>query len=206
MGLECELKYLDVDLDELRRRLNEAGGTSSGRYFEYNLVFDREGRVLKAAGVLLRLRKKRGQCVLTVKRPPEVEPESALKVFEEIETSVGDFSTMKLALEALGFSVAFAYEKEREKWKFMDCTICLDRLPFGDYVEIEGMETTVFRCADILGIADKPTSKMTYHAINIEYRSEKGLDSDENFVFSDAERAEIIRQIGKDSYSSLDRG
>ena len=189
MTLECELKYLDVDLDDLSRRLEKAGGETSGRYFESNLVFDYSDRSLKEAGVLLRLRQKQGKAVLTVKKPPETDVPSALKVFEEIESVVDDFETVKRALEAVGFSVFFAYEKVREKWHFMDCVICLDHLPFGDYVEIEGIEETVPKCAVALGLDSNPTSKLTYHALNIEYRSMQGLEFDESFVFSDEERA-----------------
>lgn len=198
MGLESELKYLDVDLDDLSHRLEQAGGASLGRYFESNLVFDRDDRSLKEAGVLLRLREKQGQAVLTVKRPPEVNTVSALKVFEEIETSVGDFSIMKTALEAVGFSVAFAYEKVREKWKFMECAICLDQLPFGKFVEIEGTEASVPACAAALGLGDHVTSKSTYHALNIEYRSTHGLEANESFIFEDAERALLRKQFGKE--------
>ena len=145
MALECELKYLDVDLDDLSRRLGDVGGDNLGKYFESNLVFDYSDRSLKDAGILLRLRERQGQAVLTVKHPPKVDVPSSLKVFEEIETNIGDFATMRAALEAVGFSVAFAYEKVREKWKHKECTICLDHLPFGDYVEIEGTDATVDR-------------------------------------------------------------
>lgn len=198
MPLECELKYLNVDLDDLSRRLGDLGGETTGRYFESNMVFDYADRSLKKAGVLLRLREKKGTAVLTVKRPPEADVPSTLKVFEEIESVVEDFDTVKRALEAVGFSVAFAYEKVREKWRFMDCVICLDHLPFGDYVEIEGTEETVPQCATALGIADNETSKLTYHAINIEYRSKEGLEFDESFVFSDSERTGLKKRFGKE--------
>lgn len=198
MALECELKYLGVDMVALSLRLEQAGGEKLGRYFESNLVFDYPDRSLKGRGVLLRLREKQGQAVLTVKRPPETEVDSALKVFEEIETGVGDFSIMKTALEAIGFRVAFAYEKIREKWKFGGCAICLDSLPFGDYVEIEGTEESVPACAHSLGLDDCSTSKDTYHTLNIEYRRENGLSSDESFVFDADRRAKIIREIGEE--------
>lgn len=191
MALECELKYLNVDLGSLSAQLNKVGATGSGRYFESNIVFDYPDRSLKEAGVLLRLREKAGKAVLTVKKPPETEVPSTLKVFEEIESVVDDFETVKRALEAVGFHVAFAYEKTREKWEFMDCVICLDHLPFGDYVEIEGTEETVAQCAAALGIDGNPTSKMTYHALNIEYRSARGLAYDESFVFSEQEKADL---------------
>lgn len=205
MVLECELKYVNADLGAVRRRLEAAGSDTSGRYFESNLVFDRPDRSLKGAGILLRLRWRQGQAVLTVKRPPTVEVASSLKVFEELETAVGDFSVMWSALEALGFAVAFAYEKVREKWKHLDCTVCLDQLPFGDFVEIEGSETAVQRCSAVLELDPAASSKATYHALNLEHRAAQGVAPEESFVFSEAQRAALDVKIGKDADSSLDR-
>ncbi|QGY41360.1 CYTH domain-containing protein [Pseudodesulfovibrio cashew] len=198
MSLECELKYLDANLEALSMRLREAGGDSTGPYLESNLVFDDSERSLKKAGTLLRLREKRGRAVLTVKKLPDEPHPSALKVFEEIETGVDDFDAMRLSLETVGFSVAFGYEKVREKWLFMGCAVCLDRLPFGDFVEIEGSEESVPACAAALGLDDNRTTKSTYHALNIEHRAVNGLEPDENFLFSGAKREEILRQMGKD--------
>ncbi len=198
MGLECELKYLDVDLRALSHHLQESGGVRVGKYFESNIVFDYPDRSLRDAGILLRLREKQGKAVLTVKRPPEQEGPAALKVFEEIESVVDEFDTVKKALEVVGFHVAFAYEKVREKWEFLECAVCLDRLPFGEYVEIEGAEDAVFRCASVLGLDGVSTSKETYYDLNIEYRREKGLAPDENFMFSSSQREVIFKEIGKE--------
>jgi adenylate cyclase class 2 len=197
MALECELKYLEADLAALADRLRSAGAGSSGRYFEANTVFDRPDRSLKRDGILLRLREKRGATVLTVKRPPDVPAPSALKVFEEIETGVEDGAAMAEALAALGFVPAFRYEKVREKWRYMDCAICLDRLPFGDFVEIEGDEAEVLACAAELGLNAACTTKATYHGLNIEYRLAKGLEPDENFVFAPGERAALREELEK---------
>ena len=198
MVLECELKYLDADLKRLSDHLEDVGGKCLGRYFESNLVFDYPDRSLKAKGILLRLRQKQGQAVLTVKRPPDEEMDTVLKIFEEIETGVDDFNVTKRALEAVGFVVAFAYEKVREKWRYAECVICLDTLPFGDYVEIEGTEKSVPVCASRLGLDGLPTSISTYHALNIEYRQAKGLEPDESFVFSADRRADLLREIGEE--------
>jgi adenylate cyclase class 2 len=197
MALECELKYLEADLIDLADRLRAAGAGTSGRYFEANTVFDRPDRSLKRNGILLRLREKGGRAVLTVKRPPEDPEPSALKVFEEIETGVEDGAAMAEALDALGFAPAFRYEKVREKWRYMDCTICLDRLPFGDFVEIEGDEDRVLACAAELGLNAACTTKATYHGLNIEYRVAKGLEPDENFVFGPAEKAALLDELEK---------
>lgn len=197
MALEYELKFLDGDLEALADRLRGAGAGGSGRYFEANTVFDRPDRSLKAEGVLLRLREKRGEAVLTVKRPPETPMPSALKVFEEIETPVGDAEAMAAILEAVGFVRAFRYEKVREKWRFMDCEVCLDRLPFGDFVEIEGAEPDVMACAQALELDPNLTTKSTYHGLNLRYRLEKGLEPDENFVFAPSLRASLLAQLEK---------
>ncbi|MUM78335.1 CYTH domain-containing protein [Pseudodesulfovibrio sp. F-1] len=199
MPLERELKYADVDLVALRRALSAGGGDSGGgRYFESNLVFDGPGRPLRSSGVLLRLRLRQGQAVLTVKRPPAVAEASALKVFEELETTVGDFSVMRQALEAVGFEAAFAYEKVREKWLFAGCTVCLDHLPFGDFVEIEGDEMSVPRCAEALGLDPATATRATYHALNLERQGDDGGESDENFVFSSEERAKLLAEIDRE--------
>ncbi len=198
MGLECELKYLDVDFEDLGKRLKAAGGQFLGRYFESNLVFDYSDRSLKKSGILLRLREKQGKAVLTVKKPPKEEGPSALKVFEEIESEVDDFHTVQAALETVGFSVAFAYEKIREKWIHKDCSICMDTMPFGKYVEIEGVEGGVQACAKALGVDENPTSKATYHSLNLEYREKNGLPPEESFVFGDEEKSALIKELGKD--------
>ncbi|MBG0789251.1 MAG: class IV adenylate cyclase [Desulfovibrionaceae bacterium] len=205
MALESELKFLDADLAATSRRLRESGGESLGRYFESNAVFDYPDRSLKEKGILLRLRERQGGAVLTVKRPPRDAAPSALKVFEEIETGVDDCAAMRRSLLAVGFIEAFGYEKVREKWRFMDCVVCLDMLPFGDFVEIEGTGAAVPACAAALGLEDRQTSTATYHALNLEQRRAEGLAPDENFRFDPSARGELLRAIGKDWLATLDR-
>lgn len=199
MALESELKFLDVNLGRLSGLLKKKEGAEFlGRYFETNQVYDYPDRSLKKKGVLLRLREKQGKAVLTVKRPPEVMKPTIFKVFEEFETMVGDFDTMQTMLEAVGFAKAFAYEKVREKWRFMECTICLDTLPYGDFAEIEGTAETLPACAYELGLDLNETTKATYHMLNIEYRHANELPPDENFVFDADRREAILKELGKD--------
>jgi adenylate cyclase class 2 len=198
MVLESELKFLDANLKETSLRLREGGGESIGRYFETNTVFDYPDRSLKKQGILLRLRERQGQAVLTVKRPPREMKPTQLKVFEEIETMVSDFGAMRDSLLAVGLTEAFGYEKVREKWRYRDCVVCLDTLPFGDFIEIEGTDVTVYACADALGIGGCETTKQTYHGLNIEHRHARGLAPDENFRFDASVRDDLLRELGKD--------
>lgn len=197
MALEMELKYLDVDHDELRSRLRQAGATlTDAPYFERNSVYDSPGRELKQRQVLLRLRQKKGNSVLTLKRPPaEDQPFGALKVYEELETGVGDAAVLEGIFAELGYAPAFAYEKVREKWLLDGVVVCLDLLPFGSYAELEGNEETVTRAADRLGLEHGRASRQTYHALNCQLRRERGAPPRESFVFGEDERRRLLREL-----------
>ena len=197
MALERERKYLDVDLDALQARLEALGAEGGEPYFESNVVFDRADGALKSADVLLRLRRKPGRNVLTVKRPPDTSPSESMKVYEEIETEVSDHDAMVAMLDVLGFVPAFAYEKVRAKWRFMGCVVCCDHLPFGDFVEIEGEESAVDRCAVILELDRSSTSLENYHQLNLRHREKNGLPTEDGFVFDDATKAELLGRLEK---------
>jgi adenylate cyclase class 2 len=195
MPLEIELKFSNPDFAALRRRLLELGAAPLDRVFERNLVFDDEARSLKSASILLRLRTER-KSLLTLKRPP-VREQEGVKVFEEIETEVADPSAMQGVLEALGYREAFVYEKLRETWRFGERSVCLDVLPFGRFVEIEGEREAIFEAARALGLPPEASSTKTYHALNQERRAREGGDPSESFVFDPEERARIeAREFG----------
>jgi len=94
-----------------------------------------------------------------------------------------DSGVVQAVLQTLGCEVAFAYEKWREEWKFGGCHICLDQLPFGDFVEIEGPPESIFAAARVLGLDSRHSSTENYHQLNREYRAAEGLPEDDNFVF-----------------------
>lgn len=197
MPLEMELKYLDVDHDALRERLQRAGAACTDEpYFERNTVFDDMGRGLKKRHVLLRLRLKKGKAVLTLKRPPAGgEGNSKLKIHEELETGLDNPGIFPDLLETLGFVPAFRYEKIREKWSLNRVTVCLDTLPFGSYVELEGDEASVPAVAKRLGLGEGSASKETYHALNRRLCAERGQDFVESFVFDPA----ALQALGLDA-------
>jgi adenylate cyclase class 2 len=192
MALEIELKFLNPDFAALRRRLMALGAEPLDRVFERNLVFDDAARSLKSASTLLRLRTER-KSLLTLKRPPERE-QDGVKVFEEIETEVADPLAMQRMLEALGYREAFAYEKLRETWRFGEQLVCLDILPFGRFVEIEGEREALFEAARALGLPPESSSTKTYHQLNLERQTREGANPSETFVFEPAERARIETQ------------
>lgn len=198
MALEIERKYLDVDHADLRRRLEALGAEPLGRWFESNEVYDDPARSLKGAGTLLRLREKQGRAVLTLKRRPDAPSPAGVKVYEEHETEVADAAALRAILAGLGYAPAFAYEKVREKWKLHGCAICLDALPFGDFLEIEGGPDAIEACAAALALAPETSSTATYHELNRLHREGAGLPPQESFTFpggqASALREELARQ------------
>ncbi len=183
MAFEIELKYLNADLDKLKKILESLGGHFLSRHYERNIVLDDPGRTLFKRSALLRVRQA-GKTTMTVKRLPANPVPSKAKVYVEHETEVSDFDATVSALEVLGYKPVFKYEKFREEWDFKNCTICLDQLPFGSFIEIEGAEKDIISCAVKLDLKDSDSSKKTYHELNRDYRAKAGLDPDENFVFT----------------------
>ncbi|MCB2168826.1 MAG: class IV adenylate cyclase [Deltaproteobacteria bacterium] len=149
--LETEVKFLLTDPASMRRRLHQAGAVSTGSVFETNHRYDdADGRLL-AAQCLLRLRRDRRNR-LTVKQP-HPDGSHQFKTHEEMEIDVSDFDTASRILAALGFRRVQIYEKHRETFILGSTEICLDEMPYGHFVEIEGTPETIPAVAMRLGLA-----------------------------------------------------
>ena len=148
--LEIEVKFQVIDTERLRQRITDLGAKSLGRSFEHNIRFDSAARELRARAHLLRLRQDR-EAKLTFKSLP-AERNEQFKVFRELEVTVSDFEAMRKIIHALGFGREQIYEKWRETFILKDLEICMDRLPFGNFLEIEGAPEAIIRTAGLLGL------------------------------------------------------
>jgi adenylate cyclase class 2 len=115
---------------------------------------------------------------------------------EEQETEVADPDACLAILAGLGFGVAFRYEKLREVWTLGGCHICLDTLPFGDFVEIEGPSEAIAAAAGLLGLARCPTSAASYHELRRECLAAQGLPAEDGLLFPKAVKARLMRGLG----------
>ncbi len=149
--IEIEVKFHIKDLPAVRQGILQLGAASKGRCFETNIRYeDSENRFLRNKS-LLRLRRT-DQAVLTFKSEP-ARQDRDFKVHQELEVTVSDFATMDRILSALGFQRAQIYEKWRETLVLGDTIFCLDALPFGDFLEIEGRREAIREMAGKLGLA-----------------------------------------------------
>lgn len=146
--LEIEVKFFITQTDEIHHHIMDLGAISLPRTFETNIRFENPDESLKNGGKLLRLRQD-GSCQLTYKsRPPQADPDC--KVFQELEVEIGNFQIMWKILNALGFKAVQHYEKWRGTYTWKDVVFCLDTLPFGTFLEIEGSKTGIVEAAQKL--------------------------------------------------------
>ncbi len=148
--LEIEVKIHLPDIRAVRARILDIGAVSKGRVFESNIRFEDERRTLMKDRSLLRLRKDTNTTLTFKSTPPATD--NQFKVRRELEVEVSDFSVMKAILESLGFHEEQVYEKWRETFVSDDTILCLDTMPYGDFLEIEGSRAGIRDVARRLGL------------------------------------------------------
>lgn len=137
--LEREVKFKLNNFEELEKilqLLRKQGQEIVSWFFEKNLVLDDFKGSLQKKGVLLRLRQDK-KARITLKLPVQ-NSSSEFKEKWELEVEVSDFVSMQDIFKELGFRVSFSYEKFRTIWKIQEVLVCLDILPFGFFLELEG--------------------------------------------------------------------
>ncbi len=148
--LEIEVKFYVRETEILQRQIAATGAVGRGRVFETNHCFDDDGGRLTKSASLLRLRRD-DRARLTFKtRPQQSDPR--FKTYREDEVVVSDFETMTRILEGLGYRRRQVYEKWRETYELDGALLCIDTLPYGTFIEIEGDGETIIRLAARLGL------------------------------------------------------
>ncbi len=162
-NLETEVKFYLSDVNPIRRRIIALGADFKGRVFETNLRFeDADNRLIQKKS-LLRLRKDI-KTTLTFKSEPPFKDDQ-FKTLREFEVEVSDFAGMKQILESLGFHEEQVYEKWRETFVLSDTHFCLDTMPYGDFLEIEGPKKDIKELASRIGLKWHQRILLNYLAI-----------------------------------------
>lgn len=192
--LEIEVKFFLQDLQPVKKHLTRLGAENSGRFFETNIRFeDRQSSLIKK-NALLRLRKD-DRVSLTYKSSPDDIDEN-FKVYNELEVEVSDFKTMESILNSLGFYTEQVYEKWRETLVLENTHFCLDTMPFGNFLEIEGSRDNIKKMARQLGLDWNERILFNY------LKMFETIKAREKFSFSDV-TFENFRQTSFDFYRYL---
>ncbi|MBU3946984.1 MAG: class IV adenylate cyclase [Proteobacteria bacterium] len=158
--LETEVKYYITDINALRNRLISLGAHAGKNLFEVNIRFDDKNKTLFTNKSLLRLRKDE-KTTLTFKLQPKAR-DSRFKTLKEYEIETNDFATTCHILELLGFVQEQIYEKWRETLTIGSTSFCIDKMPYGNFLEIEGSSEEIIKYTSLLGLDWKKRIVLNY--------------------------------------------
>lgn len=171
---EIEVKFYISNPEGIEAALQQRGaGLIQPRTYEINLRFDTPDGALRRGKRVLRLRRD-AQISLTYKGPGQAIEGARRR--EEIEFQVSDFAAAQAFLEALGFQVILMYEKYRTIYELEDVLICLDEMPYGRFIELEGPNAlSLQRIAQNLGLNWEARILDSYTALFEHLRRQRGL-------------------------------
>lgn len=172
-NLEREIKLRFDSASDARNAVVAAGGRQlRDRRMQSDVVLDTHDARLRDSRCALRVRVEPDRCFLTYKGPPQP---SAMKLREELETSVGDGALVLAMLERLGYRVWFRSEKYREEFELADVVIAIDETPIGTFIEIEGSDDGIATAAAVLGRGPQDYVIDSYRAIFVRQCVQNGL-------------------------------
>lgn len=127
MKTELEAKWLNVDHEDLRKKLNAAGATREHpERFMARKVFDYEDKRLARVGGWVRVRQEGDKTTLSYKQLND----RTVHGTKEITVVVNDFAATCSFLESIGLIAKSYQETKRESWKLDDVEIELDTWPW----------------------------------------------------------------------------
>jgi adenylate cyclase class 2 len=179
MTIEIEKKYRieSTCRETIIASLKEASAEFIGREFEENTIYSSDR--LREIGAIIRIRKTDKRAILTFKR--RIDNEFDVKQQIEHETQVSDAAAAEAIVGELGLKPALVYEKYRDTWKFRSVEIVLDKLPFGDYMEIEGSVTAIKEAEIVLGLEELETEHETYPKLTARLGEKNGQLTEARF-------------------------
>lgn len=178
MQTEIEVKFVQIDIDDVRKKLKEAGAelVQSMRLMRRSLIEQPEHR---AVNCFLRIRDEGDRTTLTIKKRKSRDlAQIDINNVAEIETEVSDFDkTVEIFTEA-GWPPITYQESRRETWRFDGAEVVIDEWPWlKPNVEIEaGTEEIVCKVASRLGF-DWSDAFFGYidHVYQLEYDFSPGF-------------------------------
>lgn len=185
LNLEIEVKLACDDLDRLRKAGFQLS-LEKPRHFEDNWLLDLPDKRLFKQGAALRIRSVDGKGTVTYKGVVSQTHESRLKVREEIETAVDDPDRLLDLFERLGYRRSFRYQKYRTGYSVdLDggkLKVMLDETPMGNFIEIEGDESSVLKALDAAGFSTNDIIRDSYPELQASRCRSRGVPL-EDLVF-----------------------
>jgi adenylate cyclase class 2 len=168
MKTEIEVKFLNIDIDDVRSKLTDAGAQLQQpmRLMKRALVEEPHHR---AEHSFLRIRDEGDKVTLTFKRRSDPLGRTVDSV-KEIEVTVSNFDdTVELFREA-GWEYTTFQESKRETWHYKNVEVVIDEWPWiKPYIEIEGeSENAIKSASEDLGFN---WSDSVYGSVDVIYQA-----------------------------------
>jgi adenylate cyclase class 2 len=183
--IEIKLRAEDIapNLAGVKRKLTGLRfRLAKARTHEINWLFDDAAGTLRRTRRLLRLRKSGKEWLLTVKGVAEIGGRH--KERDEAETPVEDGEGCRRALEMLGYSVTFIYERYRTTYIGRGLEVVIDETPAGIFLELEGPPEAIDGAAQRLDVDGSKYITLSYFDVFAQVRRERGIDA-RNFTFEE---------------------
>lgn len=153
MKQEIEVKFLNVNFDDIRTRLKSLGAKcEQPMRLMTRVIMDTPDYTLRHDGGYVRVRDEGHKTTLTYKRFDKTQ-DLHIASAEEIEVEVSSLEDTVHLLEKSGLIIRSRQESKRETWKLGEVEVVLDEWPWlNPYIEIEAeTEVAVKEAAQALG-------------------------------------------------------
>ena len=164
MHTEYEVRVLEINVDEIKKKLESVGAVFEWDRVQRRYVYD---FIPKVDSKWIRLRTNGIKTTLTIKDLVT----SKIDGTRELEIEVDDFDNTNKILEELGYEHRNYQENRRIQYKLNGVEIDIDSWPMiPTYLEIEGSsEEEVYKTLEILGIDTKSTTTRDVEGIYNDY-------------------------------------
>jgi len=180
---EIEVKFKIDDLDLFENKIIEVGGKLVfDKVFQETIRFDTPEEDLQKRGTFIRVRSGEKNTMTLKKKLHAVDAEYKERL--ELEMEIGSIEMATKILEELGYSRKFIMQKYRTEYALSGTILALDRLPFGNYIEIEGGKSQIESTILQLGIDGSERLTGSYWHLFDEYNKGNGVvNPSEDIVF-----------------------
>jgi len=153
MKTEIEVKFYQVDVEDIRRRLRDADATlvQPMRLMRRALIEEPQHQQIHS---FIRIRDEGDKVTLTYKRRSD-SAASQIDGTKEIEVVVSDFEDTVMLFQEAGWQYKTFQESKRETWQLGGAEIVIDEWPWlQPYIEIEAdSESEVRDASEKLGLS-----------------------------------------------------
>lgn len=181
MQQEIEAKFLHQDIEEVRQKIEAAGGHLTQKLVDVRRVnLDYPDYALDKKRAWLRVRDNgNGKVVITYKQKNA--KNVAIDGVTEIEVDVAEYEQAVQIFQAIGLIEKAVQHTKREIWELDGCEIMIDIWPWVDpYIEVEGPNEAVVRAtAEKLGY-DWNDAK--FGDVGVVYFDEYDMTEDELYI------------------------